>query len=65
MSTIGALIIAAILSIFGVDNITVTAFKELFDMTVTNATYYFIFLVVGLICDIVDPYKPKKREESS
>ncbi len=46
---LGMLFLAWFLSLFGFDEICVTAIKELFNYEITTATYYFVFAIVGLI----------------
>lgn len=45
--------VAWILSLFKFDRLFIQAFKELFHKDVTKATYYFLFLGVGLLGDII------------
>ena len=44
-----ALILAWLLTLFGFDEICITAMKELFSVEITTATYYFVFAMAGLI----------------
>lgn len=44
-----ALILAWILTLFGFDEICITAMKELFSIEITKATYYFVFAILGWI----------------
>lgn len=46
---IGGLIIAWILSWFGIDNIIIRGVNELFDIEISTAGYYVLFAIVGLI----------------
>lgn len=49
------LILAWILTLFGFDEMCITAMRELFSVVITETTYYFVFVLVGLffpICDI-------------
>jgi hypothetical protein len=45
--------IAWILSLFKFDQLFIQAFKELFSRDVTKATYYFVFLCIGVFGEIV------------
>lgn len=46
---IGGLLLAWILNIFGFGQIVITAMKELFDIDISMAAYYFIFAIIGSI----------------
>lgn len=45
--------IAWILSLFKFDRLFIQAFKELFNKDVTKATYYFLFLGIGIFGEII------------
>ena len=47
------LLIAWILTLFSFEKIIIQAFKELFNKDITNASYYFLFLMIGIFGDIV------------
>lgn len=47
-----SLIIGWILTWFQIDEFFIQAVKELFGKQVTQSTYYFMFLVIGLLCVI-------------
>lgn len=53
MAIITFLLIAWILSWFEFDTLFIQAFKELFKMSITNATYYFVFFGIGIFGDII------------
>lgn len=46
---LGALILAWFLTLFNFDIITQDALKELFNISISTSTYYFIFAIIGLI----------------
>ncbi len=46
---IGGLIVAWLLSIFGVDNFIIQGLNELTGSTISNAGYYTIFAIIGTI----------------
>lgn len=60
INTLGALFIAWLLSLFNMDELTSRGINELFDKQTTTASYWFIFLMVGLICDIIETLVKKK-----
>ena len=45
--------IAWILNLFKFDRLFIEAFKELFKKDVTKATYYFLFLCIGILGEII------------
>lgn len=51
-SIVSCLLIAWFLSWFGVDSIFIKAINELTGRTVTEATYYFVFFIIGLILSL-------------
>ena len=53
MAIITFLIVAWILSWFKFERVIIQAFKELFNKEITKATYYFMFLCIGVFGDIV------------
>lgn len=53
MKIIALLIIGWILTLFHIDEFVITAFSEVFNKEVTIATYYFVFLVFGLIFEFI------------
>lgn len=53
MAIITFLGVAWILSLFKFDRMFIQAFKELFNKDVTRATYYFLFLCIGIFGEIV------------
>ena len=53
MAIVTFLIIAWILSWFKFNKLFVQAFKELFKLEITNASYYFVFFCIGLFGDII------------
>ena len=46
---LGALILAWFLNLFNFDNITKEALLELFNISISTSTYYFIFAIIGLV----------------
>lgn len=46
---IGGLIVAWILSLFGIDNMVIKSVAEVFKVGISVSTYYIAFGVVGLI----------------
>lgn len=60
-----ALILAAILAVFGFDDIFVTALNELFGLSgLTSASYYFIFFAAGLILDIISFFTKRNKNKN-
>ncbi|MBF0707426.1 hypothetical protein IQ283_12590 [Alkalihalobacillus hwajinpoensis] len=53
MTIVSFLLIGWILSWFKFEELFIQAFQELFNKTITKASYYFIFFCIGLIGDIV------------
>lgn len=53
MAIVTFLIIAWILTLFNFEKLVIQAFKELFGKDITQATYYFLFLVIGIFGEIV------------
>ena len=53
MTIVSFLIIGWILSWFKFDQTFIQAFQELFNKTITIASYYFIFFCFGALGDIV------------
>ncbi|MDO6654793.1 MULTISPECIES: hypothetical protein [Bacillaceae] len=53
MTIVSFLLIGWILSWFKFEQLFIQAFQELFNKTITKASYYFIFFCIGLIGDIV------------
>jgi hypothetical protein len=53
MAIITFLLIAWILSLFKFERLFIQAFKELFGKEVSKATYYFLFLCIGIFGEIV------------
>ncbi|REB05157.1 hypothetical protein DVB69_15440 [Sporosarcina sp. BI001-red] len=53
MAILTFLIIAWILTLFNFEQLVIQAFKELFGKDITKATYYFLFLVIGIFGEIV------------
>jgi hypothetical protein len=53
MSIVSFLLVAWFLSWFNVNALFVRAIKELFNKEVTDATYYFVFLCIGIIGEII------------
>lgn len=60
---------AWILSIFNFDGITINALNEIFGITISTNTYYFIFAVTfgigGWISDISENFKYAKKQEQN
>ena len=54
---ISGLIGAWFLSWFGFEHTTITAFKELFNITLSVSSYYFLFAVLGLIGSVINGKK--------
>jgi hypothetical protein len=46
---VGGLIVAWILSLFGVDSMIITSAKEMCNITMSISTYYISFALIGLI----------------
>jgi hypothetical protein len=46
---VGGLIVAWILSLFGVDSMIITSAKEICNITMSISTYYISFALIGLI----------------
>jgi hypothetical protein len=46
---LGGLLIAWILTLFNFDNVFIGAMKELFNLSITIYSYYFIFGMLGFI----------------
>lgn len=53
MAILTFLIIAWILTLFSFEQLVIQAFKELFGKDITKATYYFLFLAIGIFGEIV------------
>jgi len=53
MAIAAFLMIAWILSWFTFNKLFIQAFKELFKLEITNASYYFAFFCIGFIGDII------------
>lgn len=53
MAILTFLLIGWILSLVKFDRLFIQAFKELFNKDVTKATYYFLFLCVGVLGEII------------
>lgn len=49
------------LSWVNLDLVFIQAFKELFDMEITIASYYFIFFVIGALGDLILFYRNRRR----
>lgn len=49
---IEALLVAWILTWFNIDEFVLKALKELFSIEATKASYYFMFLIIGLLASI-------------
>lgn len=49
---LGVLFVAWILSLFGFDNLFIDGIKELFNKEIGVASYYLIFLAIGLLVDL-------------
>jgi hypothetical protein len=54
---LGSLILAWILSLFGVEEFFIRSVHELFDKDVTIATYYILFLAIGFIFGTLDYFR--------
>jgi len=50
---INFLIYAWLLNIFGFGDICIIAMRELFNITITINTYYFMAFLIGLVVDII------------
>lgn len=48
------LFVAWFLNIWGFSNVWITGFNELFGMTISVTTYYFIFGAVGLLKNVIE-----------
>lgn len=46
------LILAWFLQLFGFGDIFIQALNELFNINISLASYYFIFAIIGLHCDL-------------
>ena len=53
MTIITFLLIGWMLSWFKFERLVIQAFKEVFDKEITKATYYFMFLGIGVLGDII------------
>ncbi len=53
MAILTFLIIAWLLTLFSFERLVIQAFKELFGKDITKATYYFLFLAIGIFGEIV------------
>ena len=53
MAIVTFLGIAWVLNLFKFDQLFIQAFKELFGKDVSKATYYFLFLCIGIFGEIV------------
>ena len=53
MAIVTFLIIGWILSWFKFNHLFIEAFKELFRMEISNASYYFVFFLVGSVGDLI------------
>ncbi|MCA0173086.1 MULTISPECIES: hypothetical protein [Bacillaceae] len=53
MTIVSFLLIGWILSWFKFEQLFIQAFQELFNKTITKASYYFIFFCIGALGDIV------------
>jgi hypothetical protein len=53
MAIITFIFIGWILNLFKFEQLIIQAFKELFNKDITKATYYFMFLCVGIFGEIV------------
>ncbi|NMD72656.1 hypothetical protein HHO41_20680 [Bacillus sp. DNRA2] len=53
MAIVTFLIISWILSLFKFNKLFIQAFKELFKLEISNASYYFVFFCVGLLGDLI------------
>lgn len=53
MAVITFLLIAWILNWFKFDRLFIQAFKELFGKDVSKSTYYFLFLCIGILGEII------------
>jgi len=49
---INGLLLGVILAVFGFDDVVITSMRELFGITITTASYYFIFAILGLLSSI-------------
>lgn len=54
------LILAWFLTLFNFDNMTKEALQQLFDISISTATYYFIFATIGLISGALKDGKSNK-----
>ena len=53
MAIITFLLIAWILTWFKFQHLFIQAFKELFKLDITNASYYFVFFCIGSFGDLI------------
>lgn len=53
MVIITFIIVGWILSWFKIDILIIQSFKELFNKDITKATYYFLFLCIGVLGEII------------
>lgn len=53
MAILTFLIIAWFLTLFGFEKLIIQAFKELFNKDITIASYYFLFLIIGVFGELV------------
>jgi hypothetical protein len=57
MAIVTFLIIGWILSWFKFNKLFIQAFKELFKLEITNASYYFVFFCLGFLGDLILLFK--------
>jgi hypothetical protein len=57
MAIVTFLIIGWILSWFKFNKLFIQAFKELFKLEITNASYYFVFFCLGFFGDLILLFK--------
>ena len=53
LSIIWSLFVAWFLGIFGLDDLVINGFNQLFHIKIGIASYYFIFVIAGLIKNIL------------
>lgn len=54
---IGALIIAWFLSLFGINEMLIEVFQPFAQVKLTNSHYYVVFLLIGLLLEILNYIK--------
>jgi len=56
-SIVGALLLAWFLTWFEFEKIFIGAFNEMFNLSITTNTYYFVFFIAGAVIGIINILK--------